>query len=377
MTHTLFVSCASYVEPFLKQELVQLGYPDVKETYRGVFVNEVSFDAVYHINYCSRLASRVFLPIKKFFCSNRQDLYENVYDLSWKQYFRKAHSFAIDATVDPKVFRSSLFAAQIVKDAICDQLREETGKRPNVSPYEPDVQLNLFMQGNKAILSFDTSGSALHKREYRQESGEAPLQETLAAALLTIAKFQGDEIVYDPCCGSGTLLIEAALMASNTPAQFFRKKFGFMNLPEFSEQAWLKIKNQKDSERKTLSAGHFFGTEINRNAYRICQANLRAVNLHREIQIIQSDFREVDLPTAPNFIICNPPYGNRLNEDPSLVGLYRALGDLMKRKAAKPARGFVFTGNLELAKEVGLAPKQRHVLLNGGIESRLLEFDLY
>lgn len=377
MTLTLFVSCASHLEPLLKEELIQLGYPDVNETYRGVFVNNVSFEAIYEINYCSRLASRVLLPMKKFICRNREDLYHNVYNLRWKSYFKRAKTFAIDATADQRIFRSSLFAAQIVKDAVCDQMREETGQRPNVSPYEPDVQLNLFMQGEKAILSFDTSGSALHKREYRQETGEAPLQESLAAALLKIAKYQGDEILFDPCCGSGTILIEAALMASNTPPQFFRKKFGFMHMPEFSEQDWLKVKNQKNSERKALLPGKFFGTEINKNSFRICQANLRAVNLHRDVQIFHTDFRDVELPVQPNFVICNPPYGNRLNQDPSLAGLYRALGDLMKQKTAKPARGFVFTGNLDLAKEVGLAPKQRHVLLNGGIESRLLEFDLY
>lgn len=377
MTTTLFVSCASYLEPLLKEELMQMGYPDVVETYRGVFVNNVSLEAVYEINYCSRIATRVLLPLKKFQCRNREALYQNVLSLPWKGYFKKAKTFAVDATVDPKIFRSSLFAAQIVKDAVCDQMRESTGKRPNVSPYEPDIQLNLFMQGDKAVLSFDTSGSALHKREYRQESGEAPLQETLAAALLRLAQFEGNEIVYDPCCGSGTLLIEAALIASRTPAQFFRKKFGFMNMPEFSEQEWLKLKNRKDSEKKSLEPGKFFGTEINKNAFRICQANLRAVNLHRDIQIFQTDFREAKLPAAPNFIICNPPYGNRLNEDPSLVHLYRSIGDMMKQITAKPARGFLFTGNLDLAKEVGLTAKRRHVLLNGGIESRLLEFDLY
>ncbi|MGK5595540.1 MAG: THUMP domain-containing class I SAM-dependent RNA methyltransferase [Parachlamydiaceae bacterium] len=377
MTYTLFVSCASHLEPLLKEELLQLGYPDVKETYRGVFVNQVPFEAIYEINYCSRLASRVLVPLKKFICTNRESLYQNVHELSWRNYFKKAQNFAVDATVDPKIFKSSLFAAQIVKDAICDKMREETGKRPDVSPYEPDVQLNLFMQGNRAILSYDTSGPALHKRGYRQESGEAPLQETLAAALLTLADFKGDEIIYDPCCGSGTLLIEAAMKSTNTPAQFFRKKFGFMKMPEFSEQAWLKLKNQKDAAKKPLKPKHFFGTEVNKNTFRICLANLRALNWLKDIQIIQGDFREAELSLAPNFIICNPPYGNRLNEDPSLVGLYRSLGDLMKQKSAKPGRGFVFTGNLDLSKEIGLAPKRRHVLLNGGIESRLLEYDLY
>lgn len=374
---TLFVSCAPHIEPLLLEELKELGYSNVRIGYRGVFVTVPDTQAIYRINYCSRLAQRVLLPLKEFNCRDRETLYREAKSIDWRDYFHKIQTFAVDAHVDPSIFRSSLFAAQVVKDAVCDQLREETGKRPGVKPYEPDLQLNLFMEGPKTVLSVDTSGLPLHKRGYRQESSEAPLQETLAAALLNIAKYTGDEILYDPCCGSGTLLIEAAMIASSTPAQFFRRKFGFMQLPEYNEIEWLKVKNQADSQRKPLRPSHFVGTDINKNAVRICQSNLRATGFLKEIKIIQGDFRETALPFMPNFIIANPPYGNRLSEDPSLKGLYRSLGDLMKRVTIKPARGFIFTGNMDMAKEVGLAAKQRHVLENGGIEARLLEFDLY
>lgn len=374
---TLFVSCAPYIENLLLEELRELGYSNVRMGFRGVYVTVSGIEAIYKINYCSRLAQRVLLPLKQFFCKGRDALYKETSSIDWSNYFQKAKNFAIDAHVDPSIFRSSLFAAQVVKDAICDQLREKTGKRPDVKSYEPDLQLNLFMDGPKTVLSIDTSGIPLHKRGYRQETAEAPLQETLAAALLRIAKYSGKEVLYDPCCGSGTLLIEAAMIASKTPPQFFRHKFGFMQLPEFDEIAWLKVKNLADSQKKSLIQNHIVGTDINKNAVRICISNLRATGFFKEIKVLQGDFREVSLPFNPNFVIANPPYGNRLSEEPSLKGLYRSLGDMMKQKTEKPAKGFILTGNLELSKEVGLAPKQRHVLENGGIEARFLEFDLY
>lgn len=374
---SLFVTCAPYLEPLLAEELQELGFSDISPSYRGVFVHAGQFEDIYTINYRSRLAARVLLPLERFTCRGRDSLYDRVRDIPWKDFFKRAKTFAVDANVDSQVFKSSLFAAQVVKDAVCDRLRDETGNRPNVKPYDPDLQLNFFLQQDRAVLSIDTSGSPLHKRGYRQEAGGAPLQETLAAALLKLANYTGDEIFLDPCCGSGTLLIEAALIASCTPPQFFRRSFGFMHLPEYDEVRWLGLKNEVNRLIKPLPTGHFFGVDINRNAVRMCHANLRAAGLMSAVRVIQSDFREFKPQVLPNFILTNPPYGNRLTEEPSLLGLYRALGDFMKQNTAKPARGFVFTGNLELSKEVGLAPKRRHVLQNGGIESRLLEFDLY
>jgi len=365
------------MEPLLLQELEELGFDKLNKGFRGVYVQETALKDTYKLNYCSRLASRVLLPLKKFRCYNARSLYKECMEFDWLAYIPKGKTFAIDANVTHPQLRNSLFAAQVVKDAICDQFRQKFGQRPNVDTQNPDVQLNLFIKEQLGTISFDTSGVPLHKRGYRIEGVEAPLQETLAAALLKIAKYREEEIFCDPCCGSGTLLIEAALMATHTPPGYLRQKWGFMLHPEFSQQEWLRAKADADKKRKELQPGHIFGCDLSKNSVRICKTNLRAAGFHSSIEIQQSDFRDYTPPTPPTFICTNPPHGKRLENVDSLKPLYRSLGDFFKRKTAHPARGFIFTGSLELAKEVGLVPKKRYVIYNSGIESRFLEFDLY
>lgn len=379
---TLFVSCGPGLETLLIDELSELGFNETSVGFCGVYVRPGSdlnlMKAIYAINYRSRIASRVLLPLHQFRCYDEKALYQGADKIEWSRYLRPGQTIAIDANVNHDKLRNSLFCAQLVKDAICDQMRNLTGARPSVDLHNPDVQLNLFIHGKDAVISFDTAGQPLHKRGYRQDAGEAPLQESMAAALLKLAQFQGNEIVVDPCCGSGTLLIEAALIASRTPPGYLRKRWGFFNLPEFSNDLWLSIKNEADSFRKGLPPKGMFGCEISSDVARVCRANLRAAGFLEAIEIIRTDFTEFNSDVLPNFLITNPPHGRRLKGDKSsLFALYRALGDFMKRKMAKPSKGFVFVGDLELAKEVGLAAKRRHVISNSGIDSRLLEFDLY
>jgi len=373
----LFITCAQALEGILEQELRELGYEKIEPGFRGVHLEVPSIDAIYRINYCSRIASRVLLPILNFRCYDAKTLYRNIYSIDWVKYLPQGKTFAIDANVSHRHLRNSLFAAQVAKDAICDQFREAFGKRPSIDTKAPDVQLNLFIHDENGVISIDTSGMPLHKRGYRQDSVEAPLNESLAAAMLRIAGYRGDEIVCDPCCGSGTLLIEAAMMASKTPPGYLRQKWGFMYLPEFSQLEWLKVKADADQKRSTLPFGMYFGCDINKSAIQVSRVNLRASGFQQFIEIVQRDFREFKPPKAPNFIITNPPHGKRLDDVDSLRLFYRSLGDFMKRESAKPGRGFVFTSSLELTKEVGLAAKKRTVLASGGDESRLLEFDLF
>lgn len=373
----LFVTCAKEIEPLLVQELAELGFPDAVAGFRGARVPNADFNAIYKINYQSRLAGRVLLQIARFRCRDARSLYQAAYNIDWLRYLPKGKTFAIDANVTHPDIRNSLFAAQVVKDAICDQFRERTGERPSVSVRNPGVQLNLFIYGDQGVLSFDTSGITLHKRGYRQETVEAPMQETLAAAILRLAGYRGDEVMYDPCCGSGTLLIEAAMIASHTPPGFLRINWGFQSLPEHSQTAWLAVKAEADSKRTELKKGMFYGTDVNKAAATAAKINLRAAGFHQAVEISNRDFRDFDPPVPPNLIVTNPPHGHRLEQVEQLFPLYRALGDWMKRKSAKPGKGFIFTGSPELAKEVGLAASRRHVLDSGGIDSRLLEFDLY
>lgn len=377
-THlSLFVTCASELERLLAEELTELGVATVEMGFRGVYIPQWDWPILYRVNYGSRLASRVLLPLARFKCFHQKSLYHGASNIDWSLYLAKGQTFAIDANVNHAELRNSLFAAQVVKDAICDQLRERRGTRPSVDVNNPDVQINLFIQHNTAVISLDTSGAPLHKRGYRIESVEAPMQETLAAAILRIANYTADDIFLDPCCGSGTLLIEAALMASKTPPGFLRHKWGFMNHPDFSQIEWLKVRNELDRSRCQVPSNHLFGLDINKNNVRIAKTNIRAVGLSEAIEITQGDFREFTPRVAPNLIITNPPHGKRLEEESQLAPLYRALGDFFKHKSAKPSRGYLFTSSMELSKEVGLAAKKRHVLASGGVDCRLLEFDLY
>ena len=373
----LFITCSNGIEPLLVEELAEMGFTETVAGYRGVYVVVHGFEAVYKINYRSRLASRVLLPLVRFKCYDRKTLYKYADSINWLDYIPPGKTFAIDANVSHRMLTNSLFAAQVVKDAICDQFRERTGQRPNVDVKDPDVQLNLFIHDEKAVISFDTSGMPLYKRGYRLETVEAPVQESLAAAMLRLGRYQGTEQLFDPCCGSGTLLIEAALIASKTPPGYLRKEWGFRYLPGFSQAEWLRVKAEADRERVVLTPGLICGIDINKNAARISKGNLRAAGFHQSVEASYGDFRDYTPEPLPNFIIANPPHGVRLEEEDQLRPLYRALGDFMKRKAAKPARGFVFTSSGELAKEVGLAAKRRYVLDSGGLEARLLEYDLY
>jgi len=373
----LFVSCAPELEPLLVEELKELGVEAPRPGYRGVYVDDWDWSTIYTINYASRLASRVLLPIARFKCFHRTSLYEKAYEIDWSRYLKPNWTFAIDANVNHRELRNSLFAAQVVKDAICDQMRHKTGRRPSVQLQDPDLQINLFIQQQIAVISFDTSGTPLHKRGYRQETVEAPMQETLAAAILRLARYRSDAVLLDPCCGSGTLLIEAALLATQTPPGYLRQQWGFMQHMAYDNLEWLRVKNHWDAKRIPLQPHHLFGVDLSKSAVRATKINLRAAGFQQQVEVVEGDFRDYQPSVAPTLIVTNPPHGRRLEEEDQLHSLYRALGDFFKKKAATPAQGFIFTGNLELAKEIGLAAKRRYVLNNGGVDSRLLEFDLY
>lgn len=373
----LFVTCGQGLEALLQAELEGLGYAGITHGFRGVYVPFNSLEPVYHINYCSRLATRVLLPIKKFRCQDSKALYQEVSEIDWKKYIPRKKTIAIDANVTHPLLKNSLYAAQVTKDAICDQLRERTGERPSVDSKNPDIQLNLFIRNFSAILSFDTSGAPLHKRGYRIEGGLAPLHETLAAALLKMADYQADKIVYDPCCGSGTFLIEAALIATHTPPGYLRKDWGFFYLPGCDNEAWLKIKNREDAKRIPLPKGRIFGTDFNRDAVRITKTNLRAAGFLSAIETTCSDFADFQPVLRPDFVITNPPHGLRLGEEEALRALYAELGDWMKHNAQKPGQGAIFTSNRELAKYVGLACKKKIPVESGGVDCRLLLYDIF
>jgi putative N6-adenine-specific DNA methylase len=341
----------------------------------GVQVNGTLTEA-YRINLGSRIASRVLMPLRRFRCPDAKALYQEVSSIDWRPYFKRGQTFAIDHHVHQNAdLRNSMYAAQIVKDALCDQLRKKTGKRPSVNTEAPDVRLDIHVFKDRATLSFDTSGAPLNQRGYRKgKGGAAPLRENLAAALLRLAGYTGETGVTDPCCGAGTLLIEAAWIATRTPPGCLRRRWGFQGHPDYDAKAWEEERARQDAQRRTVSQP-FVGIELKGPGDAERCAKQAGVN--DLCKWYRGDFREVYPEELTHFMITNPPYGRRIGESERLVELYRALGDFMKQRVLTPGKGLVFTGNLTLAKQVGLRSNKRHIVNNGGVESRLLEFDLY
>jgi putative N6-adenine-specific DNA methylase len=317
----------------------------------------------------------VLIPIGDFKVYDKETLYRGARKIDWDRFLGLKQTFAIDFSVNHREFNNTLFAAQVLKDAICDHFRDKTGERPSVNVQNPSVQFHLLIQRDTAVISLDTSLTPLHKRGYRLEAGVAPLQETLAAALLRLAKYKADDILLDPVMGAGTLLVEAALIATNTPPGFLRQRWGFSTHPDFREKDWVDVKEEADSKIVPLPPGKISGTDLSKNMVRIAQTNLKAAGFGRSVKVEMADFREYTPAIAPNIIIANPPYGERMGETESLRSLYRELGQFMKKVSARPGKGFIISNSMELLKEVGLKSTQRHVVTHGGEEARFLEFD--
>ncbi|MCB1114536.1 MAG: 50S rRNA methyltransferase [Chlamydiia bacterium] len=368
----LFVTCGSGLEPLLIEELTSFGFSNLKPGFRGVYVEAPDFSAVYKINYLSRIATRVLLPIANFKVWDKKTLYKGAAKVDWSQYLDVKKTFSIDFSVSHKAFKNTLFAAQVVKDALCDHFREKTGVRPNVKTSNPQVQFHLFIYNDWATISLDTSGAPLHKRGYRMEGGEAPLQENLAAALLTMAGYHKDEVLLDPCMGSGTFLVEAAMIATNTPPGYLREHWGFFSHPDFNQETWEAFKAQEDEKILPLAPKKLFGIDKNKAQVQKAMANTRLAGLHKGVAISEGDFRDFKPPVKPTMLIANPPYGKRLDEGDYLDRLYNELGDFYKAQA--PAKGFIL---MPPDRSIGLKPTKRNVVFNGGIESRFNEYDLW
>lgn len=358
----IFVTCAAELEYLLIDELKKLGIT-AKKGSCGVYIPQ-EMRNVYAVNYCSRIATRVLWPLSHFRCRDRHDLYREAKNIDWQKYIPAGKTIAIDSNVSHPNLRNSHFAALVVKDAICDQLREKTGVRPNVDIAAPDVQFNLFIQNGYATINLDTSGMPLYKRGYRQESGIAPLQESLAAAILQISSYSAEDTLCAPFCGSGTFLIEAAMMATNTPSGYFRKSWGFIYLPEFSETEWQKFKQRMDGQIGTLAKGKIFGCDSDPRAVEICRKHLKQAGF--DIDVFHQEVINHRPDLQPTLIVANPPYGKRLKAN---LQPYRDLGVFLKSRSN--FRAAILSPDSESMRAVGLPIKKSYPLSNGGLDVRL------
>lgn len=374
-THHFFAQVAGGLESLAEEELARWGAQRIEPIGRGLYF-EASLDALYRINYQSRFITRILAPLVTFPCDDPQLLYDGAKRLDWASLFSIEQSLAIFANVANSRITHSRYAALRVKDAIVDYFRENFGKRPNIQKIDPDVWIGLYLYHDIATISLDTSGGSLHRRGYRRTSVEAPMQETVAAAMIHFADWDQDaRPLYDPMCGSGTLLSEALMAYCRMPAALLRQHFGFEQLPDFEPDRWLAIKAAANQQLRPLPDGLIAGSDLSAQAVAAARSNLQRLPGGNKIQLTVADFQRLE-PLNDFIIVCNPPYGIRLGENAKLGSLYKSLGDFLKQRC-RGSTAFIYFGQRQWLKYIGLKPSWKRPLNNGGLDGRLAKFDLY
>ena len=360
------------LEPVLAQELTQLGANNVQTERRMVsFTGDK--EMMYRANFQLHTAIRILKPIAHFKARSAEDMYDEVKKIDWSKYIEKGKTFRVDSVVYSEEFRNSRFVTYKVKDAIVDQFREKTGIRPNISVSNPDIRLNIHIAEDKATLSLDSSGESLHRRGYRQESVEAPLNEVLAAGMILISGWKGDSDFIDPMCGSGTILIEAALIARNISPGVFRKEFAFEKWPDYDQDLFDRIYND-DSQEKEFNH-HIYGYDIDMKAVNTARLNVKAAGLSQLVTVEQQDFKNFKKPAEKSIIITNPPYGERIST-PNLLGTYKMIGERLKHEFGGN-EAWVLSYREECFDQIGLKPSIKIPLYNGSLECEFRKYSLF
>ena len=360
------------LEPVLAKELTVLGANDVQIGRRMVsFTGDK--EMMYRANFQLRTAIRILKPIKHFKARSADDVYNEVMKIDWTQFIEQDKTFAVDAVVFSEEFRHSKFVSYKVKDAIVDQLREKTGKRPNISVSNPDIQLNIHIAEDKCTLSLDSSGESLHRRGYRQESVEAPLNEVLAAGMIMMTGWDGETDLIDPRCGSGTIPIEAALIAHNMAPGLFRKEYAFEKWPDFDADLFDRIYNDDSQEREFKH--HIYGYDIDMKAVNTARKNVKAAGLSNSITIEQQDFKDFEQPKEKALMVTNPPYGERIST-PNLLGTYKMIGERLKH-AFTGNDAWVLSYREECFDQIGLKPSIKIPLFNGSLECEFRKYQMF
>lgn len=361
-------------EEILADELKQLGAQSVKVGVRNVqFVGDTGF--MYKANLCLRTALRILKPIGKRTISSEKDVYDAMLQLPWEEYMTTEHTFAISATVMMQKAQNSMYVAQRAKDGLVDRFRNRTGSRPSVDKDFPDLRIHLYVTDRFVEVSLDSSGDSLHQRGYRGATNIAPINEVLAAGMLLLSGWKGETDFLDPMCGSGTLLIEAAMIACNIPPNLNRKEFAFQKWLDWDNELYSKI--EESALKKVREFPHAItGYDKAPSAVRKAQQNVQNANLSEFITISQNDFFQTQKKQAekPLHIAFNPPYGERLPIDVHVF--YKRIGDTLKQHYAGTQAWFI-TSNLEAIKSVGLRPSRKIKLFNGKLESKLMKYELY
>ena len=359
------------LEDILAEELRLLGAQHINVLNRAVeFVGDVGF--MYKANLNLRTAIRILKPIFSFKARNEKELYRKIYEYDWEQHFDVDGTFAIQSSGFSEVFSHSKYTALKTKDAIADSFRDKHGKRPNVDVESPDVQINVHVRDNSFVISLDSSGYSLHKRGYKVASVDAPINEVLAAALILLSDWNQISNFYDPMCGSATILVEAALIANNIPANIFRKRFGFSGWKDFDPELWNKIRDISLEKEKEYY-GIISGADNFQKSLRAGRANINNALMRDDIEIKMQDF--FDTKVAPGtHVVFNPPYGERMS-----IGInefYQKIGDTLKHNY-QGCTVWLISSDIENLKMIGLKPSRKIKVFNGKLECRFIRFDIY
>ena len=369
------------LEPVLARELTELGANDVQIERRAVsFCGDKAL--LYRANLCLRTASRVLVPIANFRAADADAVYEEVKKINWSQYMTADTTFAIDATVYSETFRNSRFVTYRVKDAVADYWNERANKRPSVRVTDPDLLINIHIAAQHVTVSLDSSGESLHKRGYRVANTEAPINEALAAGMLLISGWQGQSDFYDPMCGSGTLLIEAALIARNIAPGVFRSSFAFEKWADFDAELWSDIYNDDSQERDFTHK--IYGSDASFYAIQQAAKNIKSAGVTHDIELRQIRLEEIKTDSLPFregqgvgcLVMMNPPYGERLAGNKDMERLYAAIGTALKHQFAG-ATAWIISSNNEAMKCIGLKPAKKMHLLNGELDCQFNRYDLF
>ena len=360
------------LEPVLAKELIQMGANNVKTGRRMVsFTGDK--EMMYRANFQLHTAIRILKPISHFKARSADDVYNEVKKIDWSGIIEKGKTFSVDSVVYSEEFRNSRFVTYKVKDAIVDQFRENTGTRPNISVSNPDIRLNIHIAEDNATLSLDSSGESLHRRGYRQESVEAPLNEVLAAGMILMTGWRGECDFIDPMCGSGTLLVEAALIAHNMSPGIFRKEFAFEKWSDFDKELFDNIYNDDSQEREFKH--HIYGYDIDVKAVNTARLNVRAAGLTGDITVEEADFADFKKPANKSIIVTNPPYGERIST-PNLLATYRMIGERLKHEFTDN-EAWVLSYREECFDQIGLKPSIKIPVYNGSLECEFRKYTMF
>jgi len=374
-----FAPCPRGLEPALADELRGLGAGEIAATDGGVAFAG-SLDLAYRANLESRLASRILWRVGDSAYRNEGDVYEAARALDWPRWFRSERTLRVDVAATRSPLKSLEFATLRIKDAVCDRHRAVSGVRPSVSKERPDVRVHAYLTSDRATFYLDTSGEPLFKRGYRRERAEAPLRENLAAGLLKLAQWIPGSALLDPLCGSGTIAIEAALIALDI-APGLKRTFGFQKLGWYDGPTWQRIKQAAQRRMKPIAFAGIYASDIDAAAIARCRVNLAAAGVSAAVAVERADALHREAPASSGAIVTNPPYGVRLSEDDratralpfALAEFYPKLGDALKRRYAGWTV-YLLSGDPRLPKLIGLRASRRTPLYNGALECRLYEY---